>query len=101
VLCIDYHRIRQTTKGIKGVTVHSNGDTRGECRIFVEHMPVGMMVHRHETQNDNLSEPILTPFKPSNPRILQNYQREMRERETCIEIEEPTLLEPRLSEMKA
>jgi hypothetical protein len=45
--------IRQTTKNIKGITIYSNRDVRGESRVFVEYMPVGVVVHRHNKRYSN------------------------------------------------
>jgi hypothetical protein len=35
--------IREVMKGIKSVTVHSDRDTRGEGRVFIKNMPVGVV----------------------------------------------------------
>jgi hypothetical protein len=42
--------IGQTLKCIEDITVHSSRNAREERWIFVEDMPVGVVVQRHDTQ---------------------------------------------------
>jgi hypothetical protein len=64
---------------------------RREGRILIEHMPVGMMVRRHDTWNTTLSIVNLHSFKPSNHRTLLSYRIWMRETKMWTGIKELTV----------
>jgi hypothetical protein len=40
--------VREATKGIKSVAVHSDRNTRGEGRILIKEVPVGVVERRHD-----------------------------------------------------
>jgi hypothetical protein len=51
--------VGESAKSIEGITVHSDRNTREEKRIFIEDMPVDVVVQRHNT---TLFELTLRPF---------------------------------------
>jgi hypothetical protein len=88
---------------IKHIAVHSYGNTSRESRVFVEDMPMGVVVHRHKWNYGKDTEQlhIPQPLRPSSHWIYWNYKKGMREREPLMETEGQTTLEPRLLERKA
>jgi hypothetical protein len=62
-------RFRQVTDGVESMTVHGDGNMRRKGRILIKDMPVGMMVHRHDT-SEHYSIIVTPPsFEPSNHQI--------------------------------
>jgi hypothetical protein len=60
--------IKELTKGVEGIAIHSNRDMRGERQIFINDMPVGVVERRH---NNTLSELTCRPF--IRPVQTKNY----------------------------
>jgi hypothetical protein len=59
----------ESTRGVKGIAIHSYRDTRREGRVLIENMPMGVMERGHD---DILSELIIQPL--IRPARTKNYR---------------------------